>query len=367
MSLQTTCSNCHSVFRISQQQLAAADGWAQCGVCAAPFDALAGMPDDEREQYLTPPEPEPESVPEVVAEAPAADPATPSSEPEPAPPVTPPVESVAEGALESISTEETLPGSSNLPGLDRRLAEEAAEAAGAPHSDLPSIIILDPDARVPEEIGPLPDIQEPSAQPYGYPVDELEDDDEEEGEPLAEEGTIPVSRPVPGEANFTISGARAQKVSGWVWIGLPVLTLLLLGQLAYFLRDSLAAHYPEVRPLLVSACTVVGCDMGLPQNVEQIKILGSDLQAEPGNGKRLTLALTLANQASYAQAWPMLQLTLTDTKDSPLARRVFAPSEYLNHAGMQDSGIPPLSETPLSLHLETRDVSASGFRVEVFY
>lgn len=367
MSLQTTCSNCSSVFRITEQQLAAADGWAQCGVCAVPFDALAGMPDDERAQYLTPPEPEPEPVPEVVPEAPAATPSAPTVEPEPVTPVTPPAESIAETTSAPEAIDETPLASSNLPGLERRFAEEVAEAEGTPHSDLPSIIILDPDAKAPEDIGPMPDIQEPSAQPYGYRVDELEDDDEEEGEAVAEPGTVPVSRPAPGEANFAVSGKGERKVSGWIWIGVPLLTLLLLGQLAYFLRDSLSARFPQVRPLLSSACDVLGCKLGLPQNVDQIKILGSDLQAEPGNSKRLTLALTLANQASYPQAWPMLQLTLTDTKDSPLARRVFAPSEYLNHAGMQEAGIPALSETPLNLHLEARDLNASGFRVEVFY
>lgn len=367
MNLHTTCSNCHSVFRITEQQLGAADGWAQCGVCAAPFDALAGMPVDEREHYLTPPEPEP--IPETVTEASGVETSAPVTEPEPLAPAPLPAESVAESPVPAEPAAETL--HPNLTGLERRFAAEAAEAEGTPHSDLPSIIIVDPDAKVPEDIGPIPEIREPSAQPYGHPVHELEDDDEEEGEvageAVAAAAAATVSRPVPSEANFAVFGKNRERQPGWIWIAMPLLALLLLGQLAYFLRDPLAARYPELRPLFASACQTLGCRMGLPQNADQIKILGSDLQSEPGSSKRLTLALTIANQARYAQAWPILQLTLTDTRDNALARRIFAPSEYLNRPGLLEAGIPALSETPLSLHLETKDLNASGFRVEVFY
>jgi predicted Zn finger-like uncharacterized protein len=367
MTQHTACPHCHSVFHISEQQLAAADGWAQCGVCGVPFDALAGMPDDERTHCPPPFEPEP--IPKQAVQAPPPPLAEPIATPEPVEIVLPEAtvtEPIAEPPLATKPAEESRAPGASLPGLERRFA---SEVEGQSHSTLPSIIILDPDAEVPEDFGPLPEIPSLSGHPYGTPVPELEDDDEDEGE--GEGGPGPtvatVSRPTPGEASFVVPVEPSKKWPGWLWIVLPLLIVLPLGQLAYFLRDPLAARYPELRPLLSSACNVIGCKMALPQDADQIKILGSDLQADPGNSKRLTLALTLANQANYQQAWPMLQLSLTDTNDNALARRVFAPSEYLNHPGMLEAGMPPLSETPLSLHLETKDLNASGFRVEVFY
>lgn len=363
MSLHTTCPHCHTLFRISEQQLAAAEGWTQCGVCAAPFDALAGLPEDERTRYLTPPAPEPEApVEALVAEqlAPAAEPA------QAAAPAHPPAAEIPAAAPTPTEPEPhtSPPPAPHLPGLERRIAEEAAEAQGTHPADLPSIMILDPDVKVTEEYGPLPVMSNYAAD--GDPL-ELEDDDDEEDEgELATPAAATVSRPIPSESALAAMPARAGRRTGWAWVVAPLL-LLLVGQLIYFLRDPLMASYPGLRPVLSSVCDIFGCELGLPQNVEQIKILGSDLQAEPGNSKRMTLALTLANRASYAQAWPMLQLSLTDTKDKPLARRVFAPSEYLNRPGMLEAGIPALSETPLNLHLETRDLNASGFRVEVFY
>ncbi|MGA9993052.1 MAG: zinc-ribbon and DUF3426 domain-containing protein [Thiobacillaceae bacterium] len=359
MSLHTTCSRCHTIFRITEQQLAAADGWAQCGVCAAPFNAVAGMSEDEQVEYLTAPEPEQKAPVDAAVTEPAAPPATePSAE--------------ISGAAPTPSEPEPQapPAEPHLPGLERRIAEDAAEAQGTHPSDLPSIIILDPDAKVSEDYGPLPVIP-PDSTAYGDATVELEYDDEEEDE--EETARTPaaatVSRPIfiePSPAPAP-EPEPARRRTGWLWAVVPLLALLLLGQLAYFLRDPLVANHPGLRPLLSSVCNVLGCELGLPQDVEKIRILGSDLQAEPGNSKRLTLTLTLANQAGYAQAWPMLQLSLTDTRDKPLARRVFAPSEYLNRPDMLAAGIPALSETPLSLHLDTREVNATGFRVEVFY
>ncbi|HYP67132.1 MAG TPA: zinc-ribbon and DUF3426 domain-containing protein [Thiobacillaceae bacterium] len=370
MSLHATCPRCHTIFRISEQQLAAADGWAQCGVCAAPFDVLADLPEEERTLYLTPPQPEPPAEPHIAE--PVARVAKPEQEAAPLPPSAEPAAEISEAA--PLPLEPELQASSaepHLPGLERRIGEVTTEAQGAHPSDLPSIIILDPDAKIPDEYGPLPVIPAAPANHTTYGDEPLELDEEEDEEGADEIARAPaapiVSRSIPGESAPAAVPAPARHRTGWLWIIVPLLIVLLAGQLVYFLRDPLAANYPGLRPLLASVCNVLNCQVGLPQNVEKIKILGSDLQAEPGNGKRLTLALTLANQASYAQAWPMLQLTLTDTRDKPLARRVFAPSEYLNSPDMLAAGIPAMSETPLNLHLETRDVNASGFRVEVFY
>jgi predicted Zn finger-like uncharacterized protein len=370
MTLRTTCSECHSVFNISEQQLAAADGWAQCGVCGASFDALGGMPDEERGHYLSRPESVPVSKPVAGTPVPAR--REPIAPPTPVAVVladtalTEPVtEPVTESHPDPKSTAEPPAQGVNLPGLERRFA---AQTEGPSHSALPSIIILDPDAEVPDDFGPLPEIPALNDYPYGLHVHELEDDDDDEGEAEAAPPAVAlVSRPIPGEASFVPPQEPSKKWPLWAWIIVVLLIVLPLGQLAYFLRDPLAARYPELRPLLSTACIALGCRMGLPQDADQIKILGSDLQADPNNSKRLTLTLTLANQATYQQAWPMLQLTLNDTNDTALARRVFAPSEYLNHPGMMEAGMPPLSETPLSLHLEAKDLNPSGFRVEVFY
>jgi hypothetical protein len=53
------------------------------------------------------------------------------------------------------------------------------------------------------------------------------------------------------------------------------------------------------------------------------------LQIDPGRNKLLALQATLRNRAAYVQAYPALELTLTDTNDKVIARRVLQPDEYL--------------------------------------
>jgi predicted Zn finger-like uncharacterized protein len=39
VNYRTTCPQCASVFRLGADQLEAAQGWVQCSVCGAAFDA----------------------------------------------------------------------------------------------------------------------------------------------------------------------------------------------------------------------------------------------------------------------------------------------------------------------------------------
>jgi hypothetical protein len=89
---------------------------------------------------------------------------------------------------------------------------------------------------------------------------------------------------------------------------------------------------------------VLGCTLSLPKNLA----LAADRRLRPANraSGRLRLTLTLGNRAGHAQAWPVLVLTLTDQRNRPLARRSFAPSEYLGDPQRIAAGIPPRSEQP---------------------
>jgi hypothetical protein len=157
-----------------------------------------------------------------------------------------------------------------------------------------------------------------------------------------------------------------RRLKPWVWASLSaVLAITLLAQAAWFLRDTLVSQAPQLRPLFEQACARLGCTLGLPKDAAQLQIIGSDLQTE-ANG-RLILVLTLGNRADYAQAWPMLVLTLTDARGQPLTRRSFAPSEYLGDPQRIAAGLPPLSEQALSLPLRVNGIRPMGFNLKLAY
>ena len=353
MNYRTTCPHCASVFRLGADQLGAAQGWVQCSVCGAAFDARPSLLMEDGS---------PLPPPEVVEAAPL---------PETAPAVEHAAREAALAATAEAAPSEAPP--QPAPG------EEDVAAAEMPHGiaqreaslDLPSIIIIDPNIPVPEDLGPLPQIY---PAPSTYPPQPAASIYSPVTPPAAARAAAPVSPPRPAariEYASPMPGAmRASsapgRVSPWVWGAASALLLVtLLAQTTYFLRDTLVSQLPQTRPAVEQACAVLGCTLSLPKDLAQLQIVGSDLQTEASG--RLKLTLTLGNRASHVQAWPVLVLTLTDQRNRPLARRSFAPSEYLGDPQRIAAGLPPRSEQPLSLPLNVHDLKPMGFDLQLAY
>jgi predicted Zn finger-like uncharacterized protein len=147
--------------------------------------------------------------------------------------------------------------------------------------------------------------------------------------------------------------------------GAVVLALLLAAQLVIDFRNVLAARYPGARPLLGSACAVLGCRVGLPSQVENLSIETGELTTLGVDS--YSLNTLLRNQGSLAQAWPSIQLELTDANDKPLLRRVFGPADYLPKGVPVAAGFAARSEQPVRLNFALTDLKPSGYHMIVFY
>lgn len=340
MNYRTTCPHCASVFRLGTDQLDAAQGWVQCSVCGTAFDARLsllmedGSPLPQPEPELVEPPPQPETHPSAEQEATTAD--TPDTVDE-APPAAP------------LPEEEGIAVADTPRGIVQRETS----------FDLDSIILIDPDIPVPDDPGPLPQIHTTPGYPP-EPATPLRRSTAAEAPPAAR---IEYASPMPGKARIPSSPRR---LSPWVWgTASLLLFVVLLAQTTYFLRDTLVSRLPQTRPALEQACAALGCTLSLPKNLALLQIVGSDLQTEASG--RLKLTLTLGNRANHVQAWPVLVLTLTDQHNRPLARRSFAPSEYLGDAQRIAAGIPARSEQPLSLPLTVHDLTPMGFNLQLTY
>ncbi|MBI2313604.1 MAG: DUF3426 domain-containing protein [Betaproteobacteria bacterium] len=150
-------------------------------------------------------------------------------------------------------------------------------------------------------------------------------------------------------------------------LGSLLLLLLLAGQAAYQLRTELATVLPGTRPYLEILCEYVSCTVALPQRVEYLNIESSDLKADPGRPGVILLSATLRNNAPFPQGFPALELTLTDTQDQPVARRVFLPADYLGRNTGTGAGIAPNRALDIRLALGITDLPAAGYRLYLFY
>lgn len=143
----------------------------------------------------------------------------------------------------------------------------------------------------------------------------------------------------------------------------------LAAQVVYRYRGELAAMVPASRGPLASLCSRLGCDVPLPRRPELMSIDSSELQADPRRQGLIALDAVIHNRAAFAQAYPALELTLTDEADRPVLRRVLRPSDYLDphQPRLAAQGIAPGSEATVRVYLDASRAGATGYRLYLFY
>jgi predicted Zn finger-like uncharacterized protein len=187
-----------------------------------------------------------------------------------------------------------------------------------------------------------------------------------------------------------VKRSRKQEQSGrtrriLMAIGAVVLLLVLAAQLVLNFRNVLAARYPGARPALGAACALFGCRVELPTQIDNLAIENGELTTLGPD--TYSLNTLLRNQGSLVQAWPSIELELTDANDKALLRRVFTPGEYLQtlpHNGGSAtatatatasasataaiaSGFGARSEQPVKLHFALADLKPSSYHIFIFY
>ena len=141
----------------------------------------------------------------------------------------------------------------------------------------------------------------------------------------------------------------------------------LVAQGVWHYRDAIAAHWPSTRPMLARMCAAAGCTIRPLREIAWLSIDASDLQADAAHKGLLTLTATVRNRASYAVAYPHLELTLTDAQDNVVVRRALAPPEYAGGTVDVGSGIARNGEVAVKLFIDASATTQAGYRVYLFY
>lgn len=357
----TRCPACQTTFRVSPEQLAARAGRVRCGHCLNAFNALQnGVADQgEAEQALpetplaeaeTPPiapaprEEEADFSLEIVEEAPPEEAGEPSPEEAPAAPPEP-----LPAVLHTRSN--PIPTVCPVTLQDEWSAAETLADAAAPEAEL---MREAPASELPVE--PLGDPGRAVAAPLLTP--DLAPETPAEAAPAR-----PPVEPAPAPAPK--ADAEAQRRHLGMAVGCLVALLAIQG--VFLLRHSLSQAFPSLRPPILALCERLGCSLPLPREAEQISIDASDLHPEPGNQGDFVLHATLRNRAGYPQAYPHVELSLTDAADKALVRRVFSPEEWAPEPARSAEGFAPGGLAELALAFNAAGVPALGYRVYAFY
>ncbi|MDM0081774.1 zinc-ribbon and DUF3426 domain-containing protein [Variovorax sp. J31P179] len=409
MSLVTRCPACDTTFKVVRDQLRISDGWVRCGRCSQVFDATIDLQE-------TPPA---SSSPAVAAPEPGEPP--PHTDPEPpaataAETADAPAEAIAETDFfddEQASGPAPLapsdgflaPRPMSWPDADSLLLGDQGRTAVRPPVP-PPLAFPDIDLTLPSRPATLASaVTPPEADDSGHmqlekalrrariksaKIARAKAKEQAAAAAVAEVAPVvqAASEPEPAAGRADAASATALDAEplpaflgideapiGWrrpavrrsLVVAAVLAALLLLAQVLHQERDLIAARQPALRPLLDGLCRVTGCTLTALRQINDIKIDGASF-ARDKEGDGFHLGFTVRNSATLPLAMPAVELSLLDTQERAVVRRVLMPSDFGAPAVL-----PAHAERSASLALRlSGDEAASmppvaGFRLEALY
>ena len=346
MSMLTCCPVCSTMFKVVPDQLRISQGWVRCGRCAEVFDATAHL--QERQPALPRPPTGLRGWQPGGASAPNPDPA----------------DATQNDAAAAALLAEALAFAGKAPAQD----------SGGDGEGYSGFTLLRPDDASPVregDSGPAPLESEGQAdtapvEPEPSKRSSMQDEDAAASDDAFDEYSLDDDT-----APTFVQQARRRDLwrrpgvrAALGFAGL-LLAALLLVQYALHHRDALAARAPALAGPLRALCGATGCTVGAPRQIDAIVIDSSTFSRLRADGYRLSL--TLKNKAQHAVAMPAVELTLTDSRDQPVLRRVLMPGDL----GARSRVLGPASEWSGTLGLtvlaEGSPARVSGYRVLAFY
>jgi predicted Zn finger-like uncharacterized protein len=315
MSLITQCPACNTLFKVVPDQLKISEGWVRCGQCREVFDAHAQMIS--------------------VASVPAAFEQTGSMASKPA----------------------RLSASQPIGGAGRKQDFESSDWINSVNPPQPKV----QDSSYPELDNP------PSLMP--------DDADDPAASDMLGTHSAPPQAKAPSTPSFVRQAQRAQRFrSPWAWGMLTCLCLVLiitaLIQVARHERDRIAAAQPGLKPILQELCSYTGCSVQPLKHIESVVIDASGFNKIRSDVKSelYKVTLSLKNTHVLPVALPHIELTLNDSQDQAVLRRVLNPADL----GAVQFVIAPSGEfsgasTLLVDSQQLAGARVAGYRVLAFY
>lgn len=382
MSQITCCPECHTRFKVVDDQLRIAGGWVRCGKCKAVFDAPAHMRRKPRAQGTEPADTAADgagadaSAVLVTENSVAIDPGAAMPElsvlvfPRRAAPGDPlyvdpswkdsyleprPVLKRAWDAAHEPAGPRIGPAPFTAPDEMQELQARAEKLLSA------SALQREPEA-VPQ---PQPAPAHSRLPRWSASEDQALDSAMPGGAML--DGGMAAAAPSTHEPRFVREARRRAfwrrpAVVASALLAMVVLALALLAQWGIQHRDALAARYPAARAMLDPWCAWAGCRIAPVREIDRVLIDSTSFRKLAP--QRFELSVVLRNQAAYEVAVPALELTLNDAAEKLLLRKVLQPAELGAPAALPANGEWTARAV---VQVAEGGAEAAGYRVLAFY
>ncbi len=180
-----------------------------------------------------------------------------------------------------------------------------------------------------------------------------------------EHALLPDPIPLISDLSFpSAPAARATRTGFWI-AGSGVLLLMLIGQLLFFYPGDIAPPEAPWRPAVARLCETLGCNLSPRQNMGLIELVETRVAPHPQYDKALRIHATLVNRADAVQPFPLIEVSLTNVNGLTVARRDFAPAEYLENPAQAREGMPSHVAMAVQLDITHPDRRALGYEIQL--
>lgn len=149
------------------------------------------------------------------------------------------------------------------------------------------------------------------------------------------------------------------------WLAASLLTLMVLGQLLWWERETLSQQ-PLLRNVYVTTCDLVGCS--LPESAPDaraIRALSSVLRPLPDG--RMQLDAVFVNRSDRSSPFPTLRLEVQDFQGTVTADGLFLPEDYLGGEVRPGDLMPPGRPVSISINMNRPVEELNNFRLTFHY
>lgn len=145
-----------------------------------------------------------------------------------------------------------------------------------------------------------------------------------------------------------------------VLMGLAALTV----QVIYFYSTELGQD-PELRPHVLLVCETLGCTIQPQVDAGLIELTKTRVSPHPRYANVLRLRATLINRASFSQAYPLMEVSLSNRHGVIVGRRTYRPEQYLGKKKNPLHNMIPNVIVHARLEITSPTRRADGFEIRL--
>lgn len=370
--MQATCPHCQTVFKVSDENLSAADGFVRCGICKEVFNAL------KKDLLINKKAPVAQTKKASSAETPVKKTIKSND--------TDPVEFILEQSHEVSTTK-----NQNSLSASNKPSNQKENTTSARHETQGNLFKPPLDTKKPEPITAFT-----KATPANTEITQRIKPEALDTRPPVRKTTHTVTasatastasaaktnehtvRPNKVADNNLFDGVQSKLIpdeyripvlhnthSIWkdlVWsMAILVLTASLFVEYTWFNRNELISN-PQIRPLVLQFCSITDCGPMDLSDPGKIEMTTRNIYTHPNVKNALMISGTLINHARFEQPYPNILIDFSNVRGEVTASRIFTPEDYLQ---IKLSSLKPLAPTvSIDFTMEIQDPGKNAMTYE---